>query len=150
MDKEFLYELMAEFEKRDIHELSYESKQGTIRLQKAEVVINEPVVAAPAAVPPPVASAAEVPVVNNTAVDSGAELIRAPIVGNFYRQPAPDAPYFASEGERIAKGQTICILEAMKLMNELKAEFDCEVVKVLVDNGVMVEYNTPLFEVKRV
>ncbi len=148
MDKEFLYELMAEFEKRNIHELLFESKQGTIRLQKAEVVTHQPtVVAAPANAS---TAAAEVAVENSAVVSDGAELIRAPIVGNFYRQPAPDAPYFANEGERITKGQTICILEAMKLMNELKAEFDCEVVKVLVDNGVMVEFNTPLFEVKRI
>ena len=77
------------------------------------------------------------------------EVIRAPIVGTFYRSPAPDAPPFVEKGDRVKKGQTLCILEAMKLMNEFQAEFDLEIVAILADNGTMVEFGTPLFEVRR-
>ena len=71
------------------------------------------------------------------------------MVGTFYRAPAPDAPPFVDVGAKVKKGQTLCILEAMKLMNELEVEFDCEIVKILVENGKMVEFGTPLFEVKK-
>ncbi len=138
MDKEFLYELMAEFEKRNIQELTFENQELSIHLMKAGAVTQQTTVAAA-----PVAS-------TEPQVSAGGELIKAPIVGNFYRQPAPDAPYFVNEGDRVSKGQTLCILEAMKLMNELEAEFDCEIVKVLVGNGTMVAFDTPLFEVKRI
>ncbi|MBN1798271.1 MAG: acetyl-CoA carboxylase biotin carboxyl carrier protein [Spirochaetales bacterium] len=78
------------------------------------------------------------------------EIITSPIVGTFYRAPAPDAPPFVDVGAKVKTGDTICILEAMKLMNELEAELDCEIVKILVENGKMVEFNTPLFEVRRI
>jgi acetyl-CoA carboxylase biotin carboxyl carrier protein len=79
----------------------------------------------------------------------GSEVITSPMVGTFYRAPAPDAPPFVDVGAKVKKGQTICILEAMKLMNELEVEYDCEIVKILVENGKMVEFGTPLFEVKK-
>jgi len=78
------------------------------------------------------------------------EFVRAPLVGTFYRAPAPDAPPFVEKGDTVRKGKPLCILEAMKLMNEFQAEFDLEVVAILVDNGKMVEFGTPLFEVRRV
>ena len=149
MDKEFLYDLMAEFEKRNIQELSFKSEQCSIRLLKA--ALPQPLVSAtavPATVAPVQAAAPGQGAEGG--VEEGAEIIKAPIVGNFYRQPAPDAPYFVNEGARVNKGQVLCILEAMKLLNEMQAEFDCEIVKVLVENGAMVEYGTPLFEVRRI
>jgi acetyl-CoA carboxylase biotin carboxyl carrier protein len=79
----------------------------------------------------------------------GNEIIASPMVGTFYRSPAPDAPPFVDVGAKVKKGQTICILEAMKLMNELEVEFDCEIMNILVENGKMVEFGTPLFEVKK-
>ena len=77
------------------------------------------------------------------------EFIRAPLVGTFYRAPAPDAPPFVEKGDTVKKGKPLCILEAMKLMNEFQAEFDLEIVAILVDNGKMVEFGAPLFEVRR-
>ena len=79
----------------------------------------------------------------------GNDIITSPMVGTFYRAPAPDAPPFVDVGAQVKKGQTLCILEAMKLMNELEVEFECEIVKILVENGTMVEFGTPLFEVKK-
>ena len=163
MEKEFLYELMAEFEKRDIHELSFENEELSIHLAKAPVATapiktsgnaaNEDLGSAQSSVASPskpVISSASEGAASGAGLAKAAELIRAPAVGTFYRQPAPDAPNFVHEGDTVKKGQTLCILEAMKLMNELQAEFDCEIVKVLVDNGTMVAYNDALFEVKRI
>lgn len=77
------------------------------------------------------------------------EVIASPIVGTFYRSPSPDSPPFVEPGQKVEKGATLCILEAMKVMNELEAEFDCVVLDVLVEGGAMVEFGTPLFKVKR-
>jgi len=77
------------------------------------------------------------------------EIITAPIVGSFYRSPGPDSPPFVEEGSVISAGDSICIIEAMKIMNKLEAEFACEIVRVLAENGQMVEYGAPLFEVRR-
>ncbi len=74
--------------------------------------------------------------------------ITAPMVGTFYRAPAPGEPVFVEIGSRITTGQTVCILEAMKLMNELESEVSGEVVEILVDNGTPVEFGQPLIKVK--
>jgi acetyl-CoA carboxylase biotin carboxyl carrier protein len=71
--------------------------------------------------------------------------IEAPMVGTFYRAPAPDAQPFVREGDRVKKGQVVCIVEAMKLMNEIEAKFAGRVVKVLVENAQPVEYGQPMF-----
>lgn len=76
------------------------------------------------------------------------EPIRSPMVGMFYRSPAPDADPFVKEGDIVTAGQTVCIIEAMKIMNEIEAEVGGRVTGVLVENGKPVEYNTPLFVVE--
>jgi acetyl-CoA carboxylase biotin carboxyl carrier protein len=73
--------------------------------------------------------------------------IRSPMVGTFYRAPAPDEPPFVDVGDRIRSGQTVCIIEAMKLMNEIEAEMAGEIIEILVQNGEPVEYNQPLMRV---
>jgi acetyl-CoA carboxylase biotin carboxyl carrier protein len=73
--------------------------------------------------------------------------VLSPMVGTFYRAPAPDEPPFISVGERIRVGQTVCIIEAMKLMNEIEAEVAGEILEILVQNGEPVEYNQPLMRV---
>ena len=75
--------------------------------------------------------------------------ITAPIVGTFYSAAAPDEPAFVKVGDHVKNGQTVCILEAMKLMNEIRAEYDCEIEAVLVSNEQKVEYGQPLFRVKK-
>ncbi|MCB9557723.1 MAG: acetyl-CoA carboxylase biotin carboxyl carrier protein [Deltaproteobacteria bacterium] len=84
----------------------------------------------------------------STAVSSDEKFVTASQVGTFYRAPSPDAPPFVSEGQRVTKGTTLCILEAMKVMNELKAEYDLQIVEVLVENAEAVEYGAPLFRVE--
>ena len=76
--------------------------------------------------------------------------ITSPIVGTFYSAPAPDAPAFVKVGDRVKNGQTVCILEAMKLMNEIQSDFECEIEAVLVSNEQKVEYGQPLFRVKKI
>ena len=75
--------------------------------------------------------------------------ITAPIVATFYSAPSPEAPAFVKVGDVIKAGQTVCILEAMKLMNEIEAEYDCEIEAVLVSNEQRVEYGQPLFRVRK-
>jgi acetyl-CoA carboxylase biotin carboxyl carrier protein len=94
--------------------------------------------------------AATAPPQPDTAAASDIEVITSPIVGTFYRSPSPDSPSFCQEGDVVEKGKTLCILEAMKVMNELEAEFTMEVVAFKVNNGDMVEYGTPILEVRRV
>jgi acetyl-CoA carboxylase biotin carboxyl carrier protein len=80
---------------------------------------------------------------------SGDEKITSPIVATFYAAPGPDAPGFVSPGSKVKAGDTLCILEAMKMMNRLEAEFDCEILKIHVLSGDLVEYGQALFSVKR-
>ncbi|MEN9528996.1 MAG: hypothetical protein RI932_869 [Pseudomonadota bacterium] len=74
--------------------------------------------------------------------------VSSPFVGTFYRSPSPDSPSFVDIGTRVKKGQTLCIVEAMKLMNEIESEIDGEVVGILVENAKPVEFGTPLFVIR--
>lgn len=76
-------------------------------------------------------------------------IITSPIVGTFYLTPAPDAPPYVQVGDAVDSGSVICTIEAMKMMNQLEAEYPCEIVRVLAGQGSMVEFGQPLFEVKR-
>ena len=73
----------------------------------------------------------------------------SPIVGTFYSAPSPEAKAFVKVGDRVKAGQTVCILEAMKLMNEIESDFDCEIEAVLASNEQKIEYGQPLFKVKK-
>jgi acetyl-CoA carboxylase biotin carboxyl carrier protein len=74
--------------------------------------------------------------------------IRSPIVGTFYRAPAPDADPYVNIGDTISSGTVLCIIEAMKLMNEIESDVSGKIVKILVENGKPVEYNQPLFQIQ--
>ena len=76
------------------------------------------------------------------------KIIKSPMVGTFYSRPAPNKDAFTKVGDTVKKGQVICIVEAMKLMNEIESEFDGEVVEICVNNEDMVEYGAPLFKLK--
>ena len=79
----------------------------------------------------------------------GTEVFKSPIVGTFYRSPSPDAEAFVSPGSTFAEGTVLCIIEAMKVMNEIRAEFGGEVLEVLAENGEPVEFGQPLFLIKK-
>jgi acetyl-CoA carboxylase biotin carboxyl carrier protein len=96
-------------------------------------------VAAPAAAPPPKAEAKP--------ADKPGTLVTSPFVGTFYRAPSPDSPPFVEVGAKVKKGQTLCIVEAMKLMNEIEAEVGGAVAEILVQNAAPVEFGEPLFRI---
>jgi acetyl-CoA carboxylase biotin carboxyl carrier protein len=155
MELKELYQLMDRFEKTGLWELAWRRDKETIRLRKgprSATVVQGPVpVAAPTPAYPAVSSAAPAAGADAVAARAapGTETISAPLVGTFYRASTPDAAPFVEKGDRVKKGQTLCILEAMKLMNEFQAEYDLEVLAVLAENATMVEFGTPLFEVRK-
>ena len=128
-----------------------ESSLQTLELSdgKDSIYLEKPSAAAPAAAPVAAVPAvsAPAPVQEAAPVDSG-KTINAPIVGVFYAAPSPDSEPYVSVGKRVSKGDTVCIIEAMKCMNEIQAEADGEITEVLVNNGDLVEFDQPLFRVK--
>ncbi len=80
--------------------------------------------------------------------DAGLHIVKSPIVGTYYGSPSPGAPPFVSPGERVEKGQVICIVEAMKLMNEIESDASGEVVKCFISNGQPIEFGQPLFSIR--
>jgi acetyl-CoA carboxylase biotin carboxyl carrier protein len=144
------------------HELTeFELEQSGVKLrvkkQGAAVPVSAPampVMLAPAAAPAPVPqAAASAPTAVPAPAAAAAEpvelaVVTSPIVGTFYRSPDPSSPSFVEVGQRVKKGQTLCIIEAMKLMNEIESEYEGEIVKVYVENGQPVQYGERLFAVK--
>ncbi len=121
---------------------------------KEMMMVHAPAVAAPPAAPAPApaatASPEAAPAPETPAADREEDLLKivAPMVGTFYRRPAPDKPPFVQVGDHVEKGQTVCIIEAMKLFNEIESEVSGTIVKVLVDDATPVEFGQPLFLVK--
>lgn len=151
MDTKQIKSLMNDFDDSGLSKLKIIKKDFTIELEKAVGVVAAPVMAAPVApVAAPTAPAAA-PAAVNEAPSSQVEgdAILSPMVGTFYSAPSPDSPAFVKKGDVVKKGQVLAILEAMKIMNELEADFDCKIVDVLVTNGQAVEYDMPLFVVEK-
>ncbi|MFQ6819536.1 MAG: acetyl-CoA carboxylase biotin carboxyl carrier protein [Blautia sp.] len=147
MDLEKIEGLVKIIENSSLTEFTI--KEGDLKITMSKLD-NPPVVAAgvpvgpaPAPAPAPEAAPAE------AEAEDEKLFITSPIVGTFYSAPAPDAPAFVKVGDQVKNGQTVCILEAMKLMNEIQSEFDCEIEAVLVSNEQKVEYGQPLFRVKK-
>ena len=148
--------LVEIFQESDIDELEIDWGEGkTIRMTRrlganGTVAVAAPVMAAaaPVAPAPAVAAAAPVPAPPMEAPDAGLVEIRSPMVGTFYRAPSPESPSYAEVGNRVEKGQVVCIVEAMKLMNEIESEVSGTIVRLGVDNASPVEFNQTLFYVK--
>ena len=154
MKQKEIFELIDKFENTRLAEIKLESENFRIILKSPEAVSRPAVpftTLPPAVVPPADSTTPSPPEASDTseASEAAAEMITAPIVGTFYRSPAPDAPSFIEQGASVAAGDSIGIIEAMKIMNKLEAEFDCEILNILVESGQMVEFGTPLFEVRR-
>lgn len=150
MDLEKIAGLVKIIEESSLTEFTYKDDQVRVTMSKLD---HPPVVAAGAAMPiPPMGGmpASDASTQEKEEVEENESLfITSPIVGTFYSAPAPDAPAFVKVGDSVKTGQTVCILEAMKLMNEIQSDFDCEVEAVLVSNEQKVEYGQPLFRVKK-
>jgi acetyl-CoA carboxylase biotin carboxyl carrier protein len=104
--------------------------------------------AAQSAAVPPAAQSAAVPAAPAADPDAGLHIVKSPIVGTYYGSPSPGAAPFVSPGDRVEKGQVICIVEAMKLMNEIEADASGEVVKCFISNGQPIEFGQPLFSIR--
>ena len=135
--------VLALLEDTDVSEFEYEDENLRLGIKRGAGAV--PMVAAMAApmsspVLPAAAAAAAAP-------ESG-HLIASPFVGTFYRSPSPESPPFTEVGQRVEVGQTLCIVEAMKLMNEIEADISGTVKKILVDNAQAVEYDQALFVIE--
>jgi len=122
-------------------------RDGSVHLVPAPVAAPA-VIAAPA--PLQVAPAAPALVAADAGTDEAVEfaVVKSPIVGTFYRAPDPSAPPFVEVGQRVSKGQTLCIIEAMKLMNEITSDYEGEVARIFVENGQPVQFGERLFAIK--
>jgi acetyl-CoA carboxylase biotin carboxyl carrier protein len=160
MDLDDVKQILALVREHDLAEFELERDGLKVRIRKAgrEVAIAPPpapatpaeaAVPSPASGPAPVASQPEVqaPAAETLdAVDLG--VIKSPIVGTFYRSPEPSAPSFVEVGDVVRKGQVLCIIEAMKLMNEIESDRDGEIAAIYVENGKPVQFGDRLFAVK--
>jgi acetyl-CoA carboxylase biotin carboxyl carrier protein len=161
-------ELIRLLDETSVAELKVESGDMKLVIKKADTAVN--VVSAPTAPQPatPVATPTVAPVAATTAgqVPSPApapavetakpveetanvHIVKSPMVGTFYRAPAPDAAPYVEVGSKVSEKTVVCIVEAMKLMNEIEAEVTGEVVEILAENGQLVEYGQPLFKIRK-
>ena len=137
MTKQELNDLLARFEGSSLSKLKLSTQEFTIEMERA--------VAAPAAsAAPAIPAAAAVPAAPAAAELEG-DAVTAPMVGTFYAASAPEQPPFVKVGDRVRKGQPVCLLEAMKMMSEIPAPCDCEITAVLKENGALVSFGEPLF-----
>lgn len=149
-------ELIQAVSESDITEFTLEDEAGftlVLRKTQPETVVASPQVAIQSTVPVAAPAApvvqAEPEAEENSFDDPRFETITAPMVGTFYRAPAPDAPPYVNVGDDVIQGQALCIIEAMKLMNEIESEVKGRIVKILVENAEPVEYGQPLFVVEK-
>ncbi|HEY1524924.1 MAG TPA: acetyl-CoA carboxylase biotin carboxyl carrier protein [Candidatus Angelobacter sp.] len=160
MNQKELKELIDFLIEKDISEFELERGDVKVRIkrgadQQAASVITHtvPMAQMPMAAPPvqqaaaPAAPAAAKPA-PPVAVEEDLHIVKSPIVGTYYESPAPGSLPFVKSGDQVANGQVLCIIEAMKLMNEIESDASGEIVKVLVNNGQPVEYGQPLFSVR--
>lgn len=160
-------ELVRLLDETSISEFNYEVEGAKLLIKKTEagVVVASPQIvhipeetrvaapvvqapAAPASAPAAPAAPAPAAPAPTPVADANLHKIVSPMVGTFYSSPAPDAPVYVAAGKRVEEKTIVCIVEAMKLMNEIEADVRGEIVEVLVENGQLVEYGQPLFTVK--
>ncbi len=161
MDIKQIQDLIRFVSKSGVNEVSIEQENFKITIKTNQeptfVTANVPAIgaapqiSAPAAAPAPAALAPQVAAAPAAAADTSNYItIKSPMIGTFYRSSSPDKPMFVNVGDEIKPGNVICIVEAMKLFNEIESEVSGRVVKVLVDNASPVEYDQPLFLVEPV
>lgn len=141
MNLDNIDQLIDKMEKASLTELSYKDSDVEIKLKKG----SAETVSVPQQTTKPVQTSA--PVEQTEAVSEG-KFIKAPMVGTFYKAASPEADAFVQVGDKVSNDSVVCILEAMKLFNEIQAETSGEIVEILVEDGDMVEYNQPLFRVQ--
>ncbi len=158
MEYKQIQELIKTINKSNISELSIEQGDFKITIKQESAVQTQYVAPppmpvaqyspAPAAEAAPAAPAAAAPKPAAPAENDKHIEIKSPMIGTFYRSPSPDKPVFVNVGDEIKKGEVLCIIEAMKLFNEIECEMNCRVIKVVADDSTPVEYDQPLFIVE--
>lgn len=151
MDLRKLKTLIDLVSESNVSELEITEADGKVRIVKAGAApivmqtVAAPAVAMPAAAAPAAAAAAAPAAEAPAAPVETGHVVKSPMVGTFYRASSPGAKAFADVGDVVKAGQAVCIIEAMKIMNEIEADMDGTITKILVDNGQPVEYGQPLF-----
>lgn len=157
MEFKQIQELLKAVNKSNISELSIKEGDFEITIKQANtemqyVAMPQPTMAAPAQIAAPQAAPAAQPAAPQAeaaaSVASNTITVKSPMIGTFYRSAGPDKPAFVGVGDEIAPGKVVCIVEAMKLFNEIESEVSGRIVKVLVDDATPVEYDQPLFLVE--
>ena len=147
MDKELLYEIIEKIKGTKIEEVEFETKEGKIKVK--QYVGPKEVVSSHA--PAPVVEIKEELAPTGAKIEAELKeekkyhVIKSPLVGTFYRSPSPGAPPFVEEGDMVSKGQVLCIIEALKVMNEIESDVNGKIVKILAENGQPVDYGQELF-----
>jgi acetyl-CoA carboxylase biotin carboxyl carrier protein len=142
---EHLEALLKTLEEKKVAEFEYEDEKVRLRIALGRPAVVAPALAhaaSVAAAPSAASPAADV-------VDASISYVTSPFVGTFYRAPGPEAENFTDVGASVKKGQTLCIVEAMKLMNEIESEASGTIVEILVENGKSVEFGQKLFKIKK-
>lgn len=151
MEFKDIKELIRVFDKSDLNKLKIKDGEFEISMQTGfdggSVVTH----AAPAVqtIQAPAPAVSTAPVAETSAPAITGDTINSPMIGTFYASPSPESAPFVKVGDTVKAGQALCILEAMKIMNEVEAEFDCKIVKILVEDSSPVEYDMPLFVVEK-
>lgn len=158
MDFKQIQELIKMINKSNIGEVTIEQKDFKVTIKQKEEQVTQVVqAAAPVApvfsAPPPAALASAAPAADKAkapeaATASNLITIKSPMIGTFYRKSSPDKPNFVEVGDEVSTGKVVCIIEAMKLFNEIESEVSGKIVKVLVEDASPVEYDQPLFLVE--
>ncbi len=156
MDLKLIKNILDLIAESDVNEVSLEEGDFKIKVKKQgevqQVSYSQPAPAPQPAAPAPQAAAApktEEAADSASANQPDGETVTSPIVGTFYKAPSPDSDPFVKVGDTVSKGDTLCIVEAMKIMNEIEAEFSGTIQKFLVEDGQPVEYEQPLFIIKK-
>ena len=146
MDLRQIKNLMKEFEDSKIHKLEINDKEFSIKLEKETKAFEEPSISTKS-VATPVAAPSVVPQTEEV-IEELNVLVKAPLVGTYYESPSPDANAFVRVGQKVSKGDTLFIVEAMKVMNEITAPVDGTITKINVSDATMVEYGQVVMEIK--
>jgi len=156
MELKDLKSLIKMVTETDITEFKMENDKGKLFIKRGPdkefIHMTAPAaasVSAPLAAPVPVASQTSAPVPAAEGANDKFEAVASPIVGTFYRKPSPEASPFVAVGDVVEAGQVLCLVEAMKLFNEIEAEFKCKIVEIVKDDATPVEYGETLFLVER-
>lgn len=143
MTNQEILELMARFDASSLTSFKLHSKDADLEMGKG-IPAAQAAAAAPAAAPAAPAAPAPAPAAPAAAPAPEGKCITAPVVGTFYMAPAPDQPPFVQVGDKVQKGQTVCLMEAMKMMSEVKAPCDCVIEAILQEDGALVSFGDDL------